>query len=51
MKMLTMILTGFCAIAYAVQWYLGAQIPAWQALIWVSVVFINDLNEYLESRV
>ena len=50
MKLFSLILTGFCALVYAIEWYAGIQIPAWQALIWVSVVFIHDMFEYMESK-
>lgn len=50
MKLLMMCLTGFVAIVYSVQWYYEALIPAWQALIWVAVVFIHDLDDYVQSK-
>lgn len=49
-KLFQMILSGFCACVYAFEWYNGIQIPAWQALIWVLVAFVNDLDDYVSSR-
>ena len=50
MKFLMLLLTGFVACSYAIQWYYDIQIPAWQALIWVLVVFIHDMFDYMESK-
>ena len=50
MKLLMLFLSGFVAVVYAIQWYYGALIPAWQALIWVAIVFIHDLDDYVQSK-
>lgn len=50
MLTLRVLLTGFCVIAYAFQWYEGVMVPAWHALIWVALAFINDLDEYLYKK-
>jgi hypothetical protein len=44
------ILTGLCIISYAFMWYQGTMLPAWHALIWVSLAFVNDLDEYLYKK-
>lgn len=49
-KLIMAILTGFVAVVYCIQWYNGVQIPAWQALIWVLVVFIRDLDDYFQDK-
>ena len=41
------LLTGFCIIVYALQWYEGITLPAWHALIWVALAFVNDLDQYI----
>lgn len=49
-KFLQLILSGFVAVVYCIQWYNNIQIPAWQALIWVLIVFVHDLDDYISSK-
>ena len=44
------ILTGLATLCYLFLWYQGEMIPAWQAAIWVFIVFLDDLKEYLNIR-
>ncbi len=48
--MLRMLLTGFCVIGYAFLWYEGTMLPAWQTLIWVALVFLYSLDDYLQEK-
>jgi len=44
-----MLLTGFCVIGYAFLWYEGTMLPAWQTLIWAALVFLYNLDEFLQD--
>lgn len=50
LKLLQPFLSGICLLIYAVGWYNDVMFPAWVPLVWVYFVFINDLEEYFESR-
>ena len=43
-------LSAFVLVSYLVLWYQGEMIPAWHAAIWVTIVYFNDLGEYLDYR-
>lgn len=45
-----MALSAFVLVSYLVLWYLDEKIPAWHAAIWVSIVYLGDLDEYLDYR-
>lgn len=50
MKLTYMILSGLVCVLYGYLWYLGESVPAWNALIWVIIVFSNDLTNYLDEK-
>lgn len=50
MKLTYMILSGLVSVLYGYLWYLGESVPAWNALIWVIIVFSNDLTNYLDEK-
>jgi len=43
---LTVIFSGLCVLLFGYLWYMGEEVPAWQAFFWCFIVFINDLEEY-----
>ena len=50
MKLTYVILSGLVGILYGYLWYLGESVPAWNALIWVIIVFFQDLSNYLDEK-
>lgn len=50
MKLTYMILSGLVSVLYGYLWYLGESVPAWSALIWVLLVFSNDVTNYLDEK-
>lgn len=50
MKVLNLVLLGLCMIMYVVMGLAGIQVSAWNALLWVLVIFISDLAEYFEGK-
>lgn len=50
MKLTYMILSGLVSVLYGYLWYLGESVPAWNALIWVLLVFSNDVTNYLDEK-
>jgi hypothetical protein len=50
MKLFFVFLTGFLVLSYAFMWYLGTMVPAWHVLIWVTLAFINELDEYFKIK-
>lgn len=49
-KLISPILTFFCCLVYAYQWYLGQPVPAYQPLIWCIAVFLHDVHTYIEDK-
>ena len=43
-------LSTFCLVSYLFLTYQGEMIPAWHAAIWVLIVCVDDLSEYLDYR-
>lgn len=50
LKLVGIFIIAFVCVSYAIQWYRGESVPAWQALIWAFIVMMNDVIEYLESK-
>ena len=50
MKLFVLILGAIACIVYAIMWYLGETVPAWQALIWAFLVFVDDFADYLDEK-
>lgn len=50
MKLLIAIVSALACISFGYSWYQGISVPAWQPLIWCFIVFISDLEKYLESQ-
>lgn len=49
-KAFSPIVSGICAILFAISWYEGTMFPAWVPLVWVWFVFVNDLQDYFKSK-
>jgi hypothetical protein len=49
MKLVYVILSALVSVIYGYLWYMGESIPAWNALIWVLMVFFQDLTNYLDE--
>ena len=45
-----MLFSGVCCVLFAIDWYLGAAVPAWMALIWCAATFIRDVEAYLIEK-
>lgn len=50
MKLLAIILSALAVIVFAWQWYDGAMVPAWVAMIWAGATLLHDIHDYLENR-
>jgi hypothetical protein len=48
-KIFGMIVLVTTLTAYAWMWYRNEQVPAWHVMIWITIVLMNDLIDYLEN--
>jgi hypothetical protein len=46
-KLFYIVIAALTALLYLYQWYIDIKVPAWQAAIWVAIVFIHELDDYL----
>lgn len=46
-KKLNLFILPLLVVGYAIMWYNDVKVNAWEAMIWVFLVFINDLRDYL----
>lgn len=49
MKYILVGCSGIATLLYAYLWYNDAKIPAWSALMWCAIVFIEDLAKALQE--
>lgn len=44
------ILMVFVLASLGYDWYSGVEVPAWVAFIWAFIVFLDDVNEYVQKK-
>ena len=49
MKKLNLALLVACMIAYGVLTIVGHKVSAWEPLMWIALVFIRDISDYMDG--